>query len=470
MAEGYLGDTGYVEGSRREDGSWSGAPGTDPKTPGVKSYANYSEYWNAHPEMAPSSFTPTTGGLGGFSSFINPNQQNPVATPLATNPTANTGPFTPNTGALAGVVGAGAVGAGLLYNNPLRGSNMANLFQGDPLPAVTKTTETQQTAPEFYTNYLQDIANLGQNAVQQGGVAGFSPLQQQAFQMAPDVAFAGQGSLGAASNLLGQAGSTTVPDVIGDYMNPYTSSVVDEMGRLQNRNIQENVMPALGGAAIGSGQFGSRRQQQITGNTLRDMQADLTGRQGQFLQKGYTDAGTQAQADLERAMRSGQAFTTLGQEQQQLGTGGLKTMFDFGTAQQKQGQALLDNPMEQAQRFAKLMQGYQQPLGETKQVTGPDAGSYSASPLSQIAGLGTMFASLFPNTGETDARKAYWEAMADNAKKTGTTAVVPKTGKDGGSITKRGIRLANGGMAPVDAEYHDGNGNFYDADGYLVEH
>ena len=62
---------------------------------------------------------------------------------------------------------------------------MAGLFQGDQLPDVTKTTETQQTAPEFYTNYLQDIANLGQNAVEQGGIAGFSPLQQQAFQMAP---------------------------------------------------------------------------------------------------------------------------------------------------------------------------------------------------------------------------------------------------------------------------------------------
>ena len=74
---------------------------------------------------------------------------------------------------------------------------MAGLFQGDPLPAITKTTEDQQSAPEFYTNYLQDIANLGQNAVQQGGIAGFSPLQQQAFQMAPDVAFAGAGSMGA---------------------------------------------------------------------------------------------------------------------------------------------------------------------------------------------------------------------------------------------------------------------------------
>ena len=264
---------------------------------------------------------------------------------------------------------------------------MAGLFQGDPLPDVTSTTETQATAPEFYTNYLQDIANLGQNAVTQGGVAGFSPLQQQAFQMAPDVAFAGSGSLGAASQLMGQAGATTVPDVIGDYMNPYTSSVVDEMGRLQNRNIQENVLPALGGAAVGSGQFGSRRQQQVTGQTLRDMQSDLSGRQYQALNAGYQNAANTAQQDLSRALSAGQGFTQLGQEQQQLGLGGLKALSDYGGQQQVLGQKMLDLPMQQAQSFAKLMQGYQMPTGSVQQQVGPQAGAYSNSPLSQIAGL-----------------------------------------------------------------------------------
>ena len=264
---------------------------------------------------------------------------------------------------------------------------MAGLFQGDPLPDVTSTTETQATAPEFYTNYLQDIANLGQNAVQQGGVAGFSPLQQQAFQMAPDVAFSGAGSMGAASQLLGQAGATTVPDVIGDYMNPYTSSVVDEMGRLQNRNIRENVLPALGGAAVGTGQFGSRRQQQITGNTMRDMQSDLLGKQYQALNQGYQQAGTMAGTDLSRALQSGQAFENLGQAQQGLGLSGLKAMSDYGAQQQAMGQKMLDYPMAQTQAFSKLLQGYQIPTGSIQQKVGPEAGAYSNSPLSQISGL-----------------------------------------------------------------------------------
>jgi len=264
---------------------------------------------------------------------------------------------------------------------------MAGLFQGDPLPDVTTTTESQQVAPEFYTNYLQDIANLGQNAVQQGGIAGFSPLQQQALQMAPDVAFSGAGSLGAASQLMGEAGATTAPDVVADYMNPYNRAVVGEMGRLQQRNIQENILPNLGGAAVGTGQFGSRRQQQITGNVLRDLQSDLIGKQGQFLQTGYDTATKAAQTDLQRALAAGQGFTQLGQEQQQLGTGGLKTLFDYGAQEQGLGQKMLDYPMAQTQAFSKLLQGYQIPTGTVQQKTGPEAGAYSTSPLAQIASL-----------------------------------------------------------------------------------
>jgi hypothetical protein len=276
---------------------------------------------------------------------------------------------------------------------------MAGLFQGDPLPDVTTTTQTQATAPEFYTNYLQDIANLGQNAVQQGGVAGFSPLQQQAFQMVPDVAFSGAGSMGAASQLLGQAGATTMPDIVADYMNPYTMGVVDEMGRLQQRSIQENILPNLGAAAAGSGQFGSRRQAQVTGNSLRDLQSDLLGRQMQALQSGYTEAGKFAQGDLSRALQAGQGFENLGQAQQGLGLSGLKAMSDYGGQQQALGQKMLDYPMAQAQAFSQLMKQYQVPGGSIEQKVGPQAGAYSNSPLSQIAGLLTGLGAFMKKDG-----------------------------------------------------------------------
>jgi hypothetical protein len=178
-----------------------------------------------------------------------------------------------------------------------------------------------------------------------------------------------------------------VPDVIADYMNPYQSAVVDEMGRLQNRNIRENVLPALGGAAVGTGQFGSRRQQQITGNTMRDMQSDLLGRQYQALNQGYQQAGAMAGTDLSRALQAGQAFENLGQAQQGLGLAGLKTMSDYGGQQQALGQKMLDYPMAQTQAFSQLMRGYQIPTGQVTQEVGPQAGAYSNSPLSQISGL-----------------------------------------------------------------------------------
>ena len=316
---------------------------------------------------------------------------------------------------------------------------MADLFQGAALPSVVTTTEKAAQAPEFYTNYLQDIANLGQSAVSQGGIAGFSPLQQQVFQMAPDVAFSGAGSLGAASQLAGQAGATATPNIVGQYLNPYMSNVVNEMGRLQQRQIQENVLPRLGAGFAGSGQFGSRRQQQVTGNVLRDLQADLLGKQYQALQQGYGEATKAAQSDLQRALEASRAFTTLGQEQQELGLGGLKALSEYGGQQQALGQKMLDYPMAQAKAYSELMRGYQIPMADVTQTTGPQAGAYSNSPLAQIAGLLTGLGALY------------------------------------GRPTKRGgpIRMKKGGLPgkkipPSSAEYTDGRGNFYDKDGYLV--
>lgn len=316
---------------------------------------------------------------------------------------------------------------------------MADLFQGSALPSVVSTTEKATAAPEFYTNYLQDIANLGQSAVAQGGIAGFSPLQQQAFQMAPQMAFAGSGSLGASSQLAGQAGATTVPNVIADYMNPYTSSVVGEMGRLAQRNIQENVLPNIAAGAVGTGQFGSRRQAQITGNVLRDLQADLIGKQLGALQTGYTEAGKFAQNDLQRALDAARAFESIGQQQQALGTTGLKTLAEYGGQQQALGQRMLDYPMAQAKAFSELMRGYTIPTADVTQVTGPQAGAYSTSPLAQISSLLAALGSFMPRGGTTAKR--------------------------GGSIRKQGIP---GRRPPAKAEYHDGKGNYYDRNGYLV--
>lgn len=326
---------------------------------------------------------------------------------------------------------------------------MADIFQGIPLPTVTTTTQEQSTVPEFYSNYLQDIANLGTNAITQGGVAGFSPLQQQAFQMAPNAAFSGAQTAGDAASLLGAAGTTAAPSLAGAYMNPYVSNVVNEMARLQQQNIQRNVLPSLAGAGVGTGSFGSKRQATATGQTLADMQANLLGQQYGALSSGYKDAISAAQSDLNRQLQAGQGLGNVAQEQYGIGTGGLKMLSELGAQQQQLGQKQLDYPMLQAQNLKQLFQGLTIPSGSTKQTVGPgQAGQYGASPLSQIGGLISSIGGLMgignppttatASTGSGGPTQSFQVADADKlsqliafGKQMGWI-----TAKDGGSIKK----------------------------------
>ncbi len=294
---------------------------------------------------------------------------------------------------------------------------MSDLLQGSQLPTSVTTTQTQATAPEFYTNYLQDITNLGQNAVTQGGVAGLSPLQQQAYQMAPSASFSGADTAGASANMLTSAGNTTAPSVVQNYMNPYTHNVVDEMGRLQQQNIQRNIMPGLNAAGASTGNFGSSRMANATGQTLADMQATLTGQQYGALNTGYKDAITAAQADLSRQYQAGTGLANTASTQNAIGTTGLTTLNTLGKAEQDQGQKILDYPMSQATALSALLKNYAIPTGSTSQVTAPGSqGQFANSPLSQIAGLITALGAYNGNTSGTSGTNTSGTSILDSIK------------------------------------------------------
>lgn len=391
MMAGYLGDTGYVQGSRREDGSWSGAPGTDPNTPGVKSYANQSEYWNAHPEMAPSSFTPTAGGLGGFSSFINPNQQNPVAPPLATNPTANTGPFTPNTGALAGVVGAGATIAN-------KGNNMAlpSIMNPQINPTATQTQTAQTTAPDWYSNFLSGLATSGQTAVNQGGIAPASTLQNMAYGNAPTAISAGAPALQQATAAAGNVASTPTSSLIDQYLNPYTQSVVKSIGDLGTQQFREFTDPAVTSYGVATGQFGGSRAQDIRAKAARDAAMNITAQQTQAMNTGYNNALTAAQNQQNLGLNTANVLGNLSSQAQSQGIGGLNALSTLGAQQQTLSQAERNYPMTSLQNYANLISGLNIPTGTSQTVTGPaGSGQMQQSALNQILGIGTGGMALF---------------------------------------------------------------------------
>jgi hypothetical protein len=186
------------------------------------------------------------------------------------------------------------------------------------------------------------------------------------------------------------AGQGVAPEMIQQYMNPYTSGVVDEMARLQQRNIQERFIPGLKAAMGATGQFGSQRQAQIAGQTMRDMQANLLGQQLGALQQGYGQALGAAQTDLGRMLQAGQAAGNLAGQQQAIGLGGLQALQQLGGIEQAQGQKVLDYPMQQTAQYAGLMAPYagSLPTTTTAQETGVRGGvTYGPSPLATLGGL-----------------------------------------------------------------------------------
>lgn len=331
---------------------------------------------------------------------------------------------------------------------------MADIMQGGLLEPTITTSQSQTTTPEFYTNYLQDIANLGQNAVTQGGVAGFSPLQQQAFNMAPDVAFAGATSTGSAQDLLTQSGYTGAPQIAQAYMNPFTRYMTDEMQRLTNRGVTENVMPNLDAAAISSGNYGSSRMGTVRGQSLRDIQADLAGKQLGVLGDQYNKSIQAAQADLGRGLQAGQALGTLGGQQQTLGRGGLDILSTLGAQQQKQAQTQLDYPMQQASNFSKLLSGQAIPTGSYSQSINPGTqGQFASSPLANVTTIAALLQAL-------SNPQATGKDIAAVLPSSNTTVLAGKA--EGGSIYRDEM---DGG----EYFYYGEDGNLYDSNNNVVE-
>jgi hypothetical protein len=323
-----------------------------------------------------------------------------------------------------------------------------SLTQGSPLPDVSVKQTSATTAPDYYTNYLSNLATTGQAQVTGAVadpskmVAGFGELQNATLNAAPS-------TLAAYATPL-QAGEATAADVakgvgtadINAFMNPYTSNVTDEMARLQQQNIQRNVMPQLKAGFVGTGGLGGQRYANALGQSTADMQSNLLGAQTGALQQGYKDAVTAA---LQQAGIQNQAALTQGQLagiESTAGNAALKTGMDLGGQEQAQRQAVINAPLTTATNAAQLLRGYTVPTSTAQEYKGPLPGAYAASPLSQIAGLGTLFAS---GAGGTSAAQGILKALGGSGGNTsGATDL-------GGGIFMRPDGSISGGTANSDS-------------------
>ena len=296
----------------------------------------------------------------------------------------------------------------------------------------SKTTET--VLPDWYTNYAMDILSNQQAISNQPytlygapRIAEMAPQQQQAFGMAGQAATAYQPGLAqatqatqnvdpylglyAASPYYQQAGQTSASQV-GQYMNPYTTNVVNRIGELGNRTLQETVLPGIRDKFILGGTYGGSRNAELFGRGVRDSMESITAAQAQALASGYGGALTAAQNDLTRqgelgtsiAQQYGTAGTqqlaqgsqlgNLAAQQQALGITGAGALQAAGGQQQTQAQKNLDLAYQDFLR----QQAY--PQQQNAALIGALQGVKSAVP-SAVVSAGTE-----PATSETAYAKS----------------------------------------------------------------
>ena len=289
---------------------------------------------------------------------------------------------------------------------------MASLFQGSAPPNVQTTRETAAVAPQYLTDYLTQLAQQGQQALgtkdpvtgaytaptQASLTTAGTPYVAPLSQLQKDVATAAPTALTRYQTPMdealaaGQAGAGIDQADISKFYNPYEAAVVGGMGAQSATNVQRNLMPQLKAGFVGSGGLGGQRYANALGQTMGDVNTTLLQEQNKARSAGYQSALDAALREMSGQTQAGQMLGTLGAQEQQAATTGLKTGADIGAIEQAQNQAIINAPTTMAGNVAQILRGYTYPTVTTEKYDGP-ASAYGPSILSQIGGLGSLVAS-----------------------------------------------------------------------------
>ena len=316
---------------------------------------------------------------------------------------------------------------------------------------TSSATETT-TQPEYYTNYLTNLASQGKTAVDTARFADANANQLAAFQNVGanvgnylpglqtagvttglagglNMATAANPYLTTAQNNLAQ-GVQGADQIVGNYMSPYMTNVMDSIRAANQQNIQQNLAPGLTAASVGAGQFGSQRGANALAMGISNADIGAAKEQSAALQSGYTQALAAAQKQRENQLAAGATgvqagsaaanaaaqtaanYLNTGKQQaslaEQLQTAGLadtNALATLGAQQQAIAQNKADYPMKMLGLQAGLMSGQTIPSTVTKTSTG--------STLGAIAGLSSIAAGLFTRNASGTAP---WDNMSNTMK------------------------------------------------------
>lgn len=297
---------------------------------------------------------------------------------------------------------------------------------------MADTTQTQIIRePKWMEAYrkglIQDARQLvGQKTpIAKYKVAGFSPEQIKALQLARQGIGAYKPYLEGAGDYYDQAGGSYMagarmgregaqaydPYMAKEYMNPYqeavTQKAIEEMNRQASIQRQGVAAGAVRGGAFGGSRYGV--QQAELGRNLADVQ-------GQKILQDYSQNYSQAQQAAMNAFQNqqqrlqqagqmrmaagqgiaglGQNYAALGQLTSALGQGEASFQYNLGQNVQQQNQRQLEaqrmNQMLYNQEPYQRMSYYADILNRTPsgQTSTTQTNAPSPSPFSQIAGLG----------------------------------------------------------------------------------
>jgi len=295
------------------------------------------------------------------------------------------------------------------------------LFGSSTNPKATSNTVVSQGQPEWY---LEMVKNL----IGKSSAIAAEPYRaytgQQFASATPDTTNAYAMTRGNVGSW--QPGMNTATNTLTGIAGGTADTVMDMLARRGQRNLTENLMPEINKTFIGSGQFGSNKQQDFMGRAVRDVnESVLDAQAGAFLQ----NQAQQAQA--------AQGLGALSEQRQGLGLRDAAALQAIGGEEEARTQRSLDAakqqfleernyPRDTAQFMSQIIRGYNPPTTTSTTSTAPaTAGQLAPSPLAQLAGAGIS---------------AYGAGKAFGAFKDGG-----KVDMRGGGAVPRGIGYAKGG-------------------------
>ena len=282
---------------------------------------------------------------------------------------------------------------------------------------------------------LQTAVNTGNSVASQPYqtynsplVAGMNGEQQAAFNNINSAAGLAQPYIGQAANLIQASTSGIDPtQTLNQYMSPYTQNVLQAQQAIQNQQMGQAMTQSAGSSgAAGANNQNSDRAAIAQGLVGQQLQMANNAANTNTLQQGYNQAmqtglsAQQANAWLES--QGANTMANLGAQAQGQGLTGANAMLAAGNQIQQQAQNQINAPLAQyntATQYPFQIANYLGNLGSLATGMGGQASTAvpSASPLSQIAGLGLTGYGLYNNLfgGSSSAASGGASSINDTA-------------------------------------------------------